>query len=167
MSGFFAELGIDMDEQEAAGFQEAEPGFYAFETGPLTLVNGTSKDESIVKAKITYHLFNDDGTPAGSKDEWWTLFENYDEVTAKAEKSRGYLKTRLQTTFGIEKSLNEIQPEDTEGLRGTCSIVQNGEYTNIRQIKVDKAETAAAPVAKARAAAAPKAAGQKPNPFKK
>jgi hypothetical protein len=159
--GLFADLGVDMESQEATSFQDPEPGYYAYEISAAAVVNGTSKDESVVKFRITYALFNDDGTPAGSKDEWWTLFENYDEETELTEKSRGYLKGRLQD-LGVSKPLNEVEESDLEGLRGTLRLIQKGDYTNIRNVKGEVTE--AAPAKKAPAARGTTA---RPNPFKK
>lgn len=160
--GLFGDLGVDMESQEAASFSDPEAGYYAYEIGAAAVVNGTSKDESVVKFRITYALYNDDGTPAGSKDEWWTLFENYDEETELTEKSRGYLKGRL-LDLGVDKPLNEIEESDLEGLRGTLRLIQKGDYTNIRNVKGEPREAAPA---KTKTASAARTTA-KPNPFKK
>jgi hypothetical protein len=158
--GLFADLGVDMESQEATSFQDPDPGYYAFEISAAAVVYGTSKDESVVKFRVTYALFNDDGTPAGSKDEWWTLFENYDEETELTNKSRGYLKGRL-LDLGVSKPLNEIEESDLEGLQGTLRLIQKGDYTNIRNVKGEVKEEASAKKA------APARGTAKPNPFKK
>lgn len=164
--GFFADLGIDMDnEVEESGFTEPEAGFYAFEISNATVVNGTSKDEDVVKFRVDYALYGDDEVPAGTKSEWWTLFENVDEVTEKAEKSRGYLKGRLRD-LGFQGSINDLEPEDIIGVTGTIRLVQNGDYTNVRNVKAHVKEEAPAKAAPARGTRAASTTA-KPNPFKK
>jgi hypothetical protein len=164
--GFLEELGIDPDSIEATGgFDEPEAGWYDFEISEATVVHGTSKDENVVKFRITYDCYNDDGTPAGQKSEWWTLFEvDGEEPGETAIKSRGYLKGRL-ADLGLPASADE---SEIEGVRGTLRLVPNGEYTNVRNVKVAKTEEApkAAPAARTTARTTP-ARTAKPNPFGK
>lgn len=163
--GFLSELGIDADEIEAAGFSEADPGFYAFEISEAAVIEGTSKDEDVVKFRITYALFDDNETPAGSKSEWWTLFEVAGEEPGEvAVKSRGYLKGRLND-LGITTPLNDLELDEIEGITGTLRLVANGDYTNVRNVKWTPK---AAPV---KASASARAVGRttgtaKANPFK-
>lgn len=162
--GFLEELGINPEEIEATSYSEPEPGFYRFEISEATVIHGTSTDEDVVKFRITYDLYNDDDTPAGSKSEWWTLFEvDGEEAGEKALKSRGFLKGRLGD-LGLPASAEE---SEIEGVTGTLKLVKNGDYTNIRNVKGD---APAAPAPKATSARTPRTAAAsvtKPNPFKK
>lgn len=159
--GFLEELGIDSEEIETAGFNEPEAGFYQFEISAAAVVEGTSKDADVVKFRIDYACFNDDDSPAGTKSEWWTLFEKAGEEAGEtATKSRGYLKSRL-LDLGFTKPLNEIELDEIEGITGTLRLAPNGDYTNVRNVKVSKAS------APAKTTASKAAASGKPNPFKK
>lgn len=160
--GFLEELGIDPDEIEPTSYAEPDPGFYQFEISEAAVVNGTSKDEDVVKFRITYALYDDDDQPAGSKSEWWTLFEVAgEEPGEKAQKSRGYLVGRLKD-LGLPAN---AEVDEIEGVTGTLRIVANGEYTNIRNVK--GSPKAAPAKAAAKAAPAAKAGTAKANPFKK
>lgn len=162
--GFLEELGIDADAIEASSFSDPEPGFYRFEISEATVVNGTSTDESVVKFRITYDLYNDDDTPAGQKAEWWTLFEvDGEEPGETALKSRGYLKGRLGD-LGLAAN---VDASEIEGVTGTLRLVKKGDYTNVRNVKGDTVAPAPAKTTATRAPAARAAAGSKPNPFKK
>jgi hypothetical protein len=166
--GFLSELGIDAEEIEAAaGFEEPDAGFYAFEISESAIIEGTSKDEDVVKYRITYALFDENETPAGSKSEWWTLFEVAGEEPGEdAQRSRGYLKRRL-LDLGVTTPLNDLEHDEVEGITGTLRLVSKGDYTNVRNVKgTPKAAPVKTTASRAAAGRAP-AGTTKSNPFKK
>jgi hypothetical protein len=166
--GIFEALGIDMDNEveEASGFAEFEDGYYQFETSLMDTLNGTSTAPDALKFIIDFDLYDDDGLPLGAKREFFTLFEG-GEVTAKAEKSRTYLKRRF-SDLGLSTNLNAFHLESGVGIRGTLQLATKDGWQNVRNVKIADAdeEVVAEPVTKPaiRAKAAP-AVGAKKNPF--
>jgi len=162
--GIFEALGIDMDNEveEASGFAEFEDGFYQFETSLMDTLNGTSTAPDSIKFIVDYDLYDDEGLPQGTKREFFTLFENGDEVTANAERSRTYLKRRL-LDLGLSANLNGFKLEQGVGIRGTLQLQTKGGWQNVRNVKIAEAEEVAAPAAKATVRRT--APATKPNPF--
>lgn len=133
--GLFDDFDIDMDEVKAASF-DFEDGTYEFEIAEARRQNGSKNNPDNTFFVIHYSL--NDGT-AGTYQEWFTIAED-GEVTKKAQQSLGYLKARL-VDLGIEPAaMNELEPEELEGISGTLQIKttkKNGNsYQNLRNVKV-------------------------------
>jgi len=164
--GIFEALGIDMDNEveEASGFAEFEDGFYQFETSLMDTLNGTSTAPDSLKFIIDFDLYDDEGLPLGSKREFFTLFENEGELTAKAEQSRTFLKRRL-VELGLSSNLNSFRLEQGVGIRGTLQLQTSKGWQNVRNVKIaDTEEVVEAP---AKPAVRRATTATKPNPFGK
>lgn len=155
--GLFDDYDIDMDEVKEAGGFDFKDGFYDFEISEALKQQGTKNDPDDTKFIIKYD-FDEDGTYW----EWFTIAVDGDANHPKAKQSLGYLKARL-LDLGIPASqLNELEPEDLEGIRGSLELrTTNGKgknsaktYQNVRNVKVegDAPEAVAEPVEDTKAA---------------
>lgn len=166
--GLFDDFDIDMDDVKAAGFSNPDDGTYEFEITEARIQNGTKKAPDDVAFVISYNL-----DEAGTKQEWFTVAQD-GEMTARAKQSLGFLKSRL-IDLGFTGSLNDIAPEDLEGIRGTLKLVTSktakGEFQNVKNVQVldtedeeEEVEEAPAKPAKRTATVKKVAAKRKPAP---
>lgn len=142
--GLFDDFDIDMDDVKAASF-DFEDGSYEFEISEARVQNGSKKKEDDTFFIISYSL--NDGVD-GTYNEWFTIAQD-GEVTQRAKQSLSFLKARL-IDLGLEAaSLNELDPEDLEGTRGTLQLKTTksakGEFQNVRNVKVGESEEADEP----------------------
>lgn len=133
--GLFDDFDIDMDDVKAAGGFDFEDGFYEWEISEALRQNGTKKHPDNTYFIIKYNL-----DEAGTFWEWFTIAVDRDPHHKDAKRSLGYLKSRL-ADLGIPASqMNELEPEELEGIAGTFKLVTTknakGEFQNIRNFKV-------------------------------
>lgn len=166
--GLFDDFDIDMDEVKAAGGFEFEDGHYDFQISEALIQNGTKNDPDDTKFIIKYDM-----DEAGTYWEWFTIAVDGDPEHPKAKQSLGFLKNRLLDLGFQASALNDLNPEDLEGIVGTLELRTTSgkgknaanKYQNVRNVKVAApaaAEEAPAPKAapKRRAAATPKPASE-------
>lgn len=131
--GLFDDFDIDMDDVKA-GFSNPDDGLYEFEITEAHTQNGTKKNPDDTFFVINYSL-----DEAGSKQEWFTIAQD-GEVTDRAKQSLGFLKSRLIDLGFSASALNDLDPDDLEGIRGTLKLVTTknakGEFQNIKSVKV-------------------------------
>ena len=164
--GLFDDFDIDMDEVKAAGGFDFEDGHYEFEISEALIQNGTKNDPDDTKFIIKYDM-----DEAGTYWEWFTIAVDGDSDHPKAKQSLGFLKNRLIDLGFQASALNDLDPEDLEGIVGTLELKTTSgkgknagrEYQNVRNVKVAKdeepeEEPKAAPkrTARSKAAAEPK-----------
>lgn len=139
--GLFDDFDIDMDEVKAAGGFDFEDGHYDFEISEALTQNGTKNDPDDTKFIIKYDL--NDGE-AGTYWEWFTIAVDGDPTAKKAKDSLGFLKGRLQDLGFEAAALNDLDPDDLEGIVGTLELRttsgkgKNSDRTfqNVRNVKV-------------------------------
>lgn len=132
--GLFDTLGVDMREIPASGFTNPPDDYYEFEISESSIRNGTKKEPNALKFVIEYNLGE-----AGTTSEWWTVAED-GEVTAKARKSLGFLKSRL-TDLGVDADSFDPEESDLSGIRGSLQLVTRDGYQNVRNVTVEGIET--------------------------
>ena len=139
--GLFDDFDIDMDEVTESGSFDIEDGHYEFTISEALVQNGTKN-----KPNTTFLIIKYDLDEAGSHWEWFTLAESGDSTAKKAQQSLGFLKSRLTTLGFTPSALNDLDPEDFEGIQGTLELkTTNGKganaaarYQNIYNVKVDE-----------------------------
>lgn len=141
--GLFDDFDIDMDEVKAAGGFDFEDGHYEFEISEALIQNGTKNDPDDTKFIIKYDM-----DEAGTYWEWFTIAVDGDSDHPKAKQSLGFLKNRLIDLGFQASALNDLDPEDLEGIVGTLELKTTSgkgknagrEYQNVRNVKVAKDE---------------------------
>lgn len=131
--GLFDDFDIDMDDVKAASF-DFEDGTYEFTISEASVRNGTKKKPDDTFFVISYNL-----DEAGTYQEWFTVAQD-GEVTQRAKQSLSFLKARL-IDLGLEPaSLNDLDPEDLEGIQGVLQLKTTknakGEFQNVRNVRV-------------------------------
>lgn len=155
--GLFDTLGVDMSEISASGFTNPPDDYYEFEISESSIRIGTKKEPNVMKFVIEYSLGE-----AGTTSEWFTVAED-GEVTAKAKKSLGFLKSRL-VDLGVDADSFDPEESDLSGIRGSLQLVTRDGYQNVRNVTVEETEaeeepdTAAEDAARKKRVAANKAA---------
>lgn len=136
--GLFDDFDIDMDDVKAAGGFDFEDGFYEWTISEALRQNGTKSKPDTTFFIIKYNL-----DEAGTYWEWFTLAEDGDSTTTNAKRSLGYLKSRLAELGIPAAEMNDMEPEDLEGISGTFKLVTTknakGTFQNIRNFKVEGA----------------------------
>lgn len=161
--GLFDDFDIDMDEVKAAGGFEFEDGHYDFEISEALIQNGTKNDPDDTKFIIKYDM-----DEAGTYWEWFTVAVDGDPDHTKAKQSLGFLKNRLIDLGFAPSALNDLDPEDLEGIVGSLELrTTSGKgknaanrYQNVRNVKVEveeEPEPEPAPAPKRTRTAKPKA----------
>ena len=115
--GLFDDFDIDMDEVKAAGGFDFEDGHYEFEISEALIQNGTKNDPDDTKFIIKYDM-----DEAGTYWEWFTIAVDGDSDHPKAKQSLGFLKNRLIDLGFQASALNDLDPEDLEGIVGTLEL---------------------------------------------
>lgn len=148
--GLFDDLGIDMGEIKEGGFSNPDDGFYDFTISEAGLRNGSSKRPNDTNYVIEYDL-----DEAGTKQEWFTVAEN-GEVTAKALKSLGFLKSRLKD-LGVEPDSFDPEEDSMEGITGTLQL-KTGKtgYQNVSNVVTEEDDEEPEPAPEPKKAAAKK-----------
>lgn len=129
----FDTLGVNWDEIEKGGFTTPPDGFYTFEISEADLRRGTKNKPDDLFYVIDFGL-----AEAGSKQEWFTVAEN-GELTERARKSLGFLKSRL-ADLGVDDSDFDPETTDLSGVTGTLELVTRNGYQNIRNVTADEVE---------------------------
>lgn len=137
--GLFDDYDIDMDEVEAAGGFDFKDGIYEFEVAEALLQQGSKN-----KPDVTFFIIKYDLDEAGVYWEWFTVAVDRDAEHPDAKRGLGYLKGRLQDLGFQAAELNDIEPEDVEGITGTLKLVTTqgkgknagNSYQNVRDVKV-------------------------------
>ena len=160
--GLFDDFDIDMDEVKAAGGFDFEDGNYDFEISEALIQNGTKNDPDDTKFIIKYDM-----DEAGTYWEWFTIAVDGDPTAKKAEQSLGFLKSRLVDLGFSPSALNDLDPEDLEGIVGSLQLLTTSgkgknaanKYQNVRNVKVavEEEEPEPEPAPKRTRAAKPKA----------
>lgn len=138
--GLFDDFDIDMDEVEESSFASIKDGFYEFETTELMHQNGSKN-----KPDYTYKVLKFDLDEAGTYWEWFVVAVNGETDHKDAKRGLGNLKTRLLSLGFLASELNEIEPEDVEGITGSLQLVTTqgkganagNFYQNVRNVKVN------------------------------
>lgn len=131
--GLFEDLGVNMADVEAAGFSNPPDGYYDFEISNSEIRRGTSADPNVLKFVITYGLDED-----GEATEWFTVAED-NEVTEKARKSLGFLKSRLND-LGVDADTFDPEEDDLSGIRGSLQLVTKNNFQNVRNVTLSEEE---------------------------
>ena len=137
--GLFDDFDIDMDEVKATGGFGFDDGFYEFEISEALVQNGTKNRPDNTNFIIKYDM-----DEAGTYWEWFTIAVDGDPEHPTAKRSLGFLKNRLLDLGFEAAALNDIEPEDLEGIQGTLELkTTSGKgknagntYQNIRNVKV-------------------------------
>ena len=137
--GLFDDFDIDMDEVKAAGGFDFEDGNYDFEISEALIQNGTKNDPDDTKFIIKYDM-----DEAGTYWEWFTIAVDGNPTAKKAEQSLGFLKSRLVDLGFSPSALNDLDPEDLEGIVGSLQLLTTSgkgknaanKYQNVRNVKV-------------------------------
>ena len=148
--GIFDDYGVDPDEIKESNF-DIEDGTYRFEISSAEIIEGTNNKPDTTFFVIDYELEDEDGDAAGSTREWFTMAEDGDSDTKRAQQSMGFLKTRLKS-LGVT-DLKGFDGSEIEGLTGVLQLRstpgkganKDKKFQNVRSVKVDEAEPAPAP----------------------
>lgn len=146
--GLFDDFDIDMDEVEESSFASIKDGFYEFETTELMHQNGSKN-----KPDYTYKVLKFDLDEAGTYWEWFVVAVHGETDHKDAKRGLGNLKTRLLSLGFLASELNEIEPEDVEGITGSLQLVTTqgkganagNYYQNVRNVKVEDPDAADEP----------------------
>lgn len=138
--GLFDDFDVDMDEVKAAGGFDFEDGHYEFEISEALTQNGTKN-----KPDVTFFIIKYDFDEAGTYWEWFTIAVDGDTEHPDAARSQGYLKSRLLDLGFKAAELNDTEPEDLEGIRGSLQLLttngkgknKGNKYQNVRNVKVE------------------------------
>lgn len=131
--GLFDTLGVNMSEIQASGFTNPPDDYYEFEIAESTIRNGTKKEPNATKFVVEYSLGE-----AGTTSEWWTVAED-GEVTEKARKSLGFLKSRL-ADLGVDADTFDPEEDDLAGITGSLQLVTRNGFQNVRNVTVEETE---------------------------
>ena len=148
--GIFDDYGVDPDEIKESNF-DIEDGTYRFEISSAEIIEGTNNKPDTTFFVIDYELEDEDGDAAGSTREWFTMAEDGDSDTKRAQQSMGFLKTRLKS-LGVT-DLKGFDGSEIVGLTGVLQLRstpgkganKDKKFQNVRSVKVDEAEPAPAP----------------------
>lgn len=143
--GLFDDFDIDMDEVEVAGGFDFKDGFYDFEISEALRQNGSKN-----RPDHTFFIIKYDLDEHGTYWEWFAIAVNGETDHPDAKRGLGNLKGRLLDLGFLAAELNEIEPEDLEGILGSLQLVTTqgkgknagNKYQNVRNVKV-KADDAA------------------------
>lgn len=162
--GFLDDYGIGSDDIQEPTFERKLPaaGTHLFEVGDAVVKKGTKNKPTDVNFLITYQLFDADGDPTGSAEEWFLMKEN-GQVTDRVKDKLGWLNVRAKSLgfSGIEDP--EFSADNCIGIKGRLEVVHNKSgdrtFANVKNVKADAdtsdddsnefAVTAAAPKASA------------------
>src|SRR5690606_20564509 len=103
---------------------------------------------------IDYQLEDEDGDNAGSTREWFTMAEDGDSETKRAQQSMSFLKSRLKSLKVAD--LKGFDGSEIVGLTGTLQLrstpgkgANKGKtFQNVKSVVLDEAEEVEAPVVK-------------------
>lgn len=137
--GLFDDFDIDMDEVEVAGGFDFKDGFYDFEISEALRQNGSKN-----RPDHTFFIIKYDLDEHGTYWEWFAIAVNGETDHADAKRGLGNLKGRLLDLGFLAAELNEIEPEDLEGILGSLQLVTTqgkgknagNKYQNVRNVKV-------------------------------
>src|SRR5690606_1138140 len=155
--GIFDDYGVDPDEIKESSF-DIEDGTYRFEIAEAEILEGTSNKPDTTFFIIDYQLEDEDGDSAGSTREWFTMAEDGDSETRRAQQSMSFLKSRLKS-LGVT-DLKNFDGSEIVGLEGVLQLKstpgkganKDKKYQNVKNVRVDEAEEVEAPVVKKTAA---------------
>lgn len=151
--GIFDDYGIDPDEIKETSF-DIEDGTYRFEIAEAEILEGTNNKPDTTFFIIDYQLEDEDGDAAGSTREWFTMAEDGDSETKRAQTSMGFLKSRLKG-LGIT-DLHDFDGSEIVGLTGVLQLKstpgkgsnKDKTFQNVKNVRLDEKEPPA-PVKKA------------------
>lgn len=148
--GIFDDYGVDPDEIKESSF-DIEDGTYRFEIAEAEILEGTNNKPDTTFFIIDYQLEDEDGDSAGSTREWFTMAEDGDSDTRRAQQSMGFLKSRLKS-LGVT-DLKSFDGSEIVGLEGVLQLKstpgkganKDKKYQNVKNVRVDEVEEAPAP----------------------
>lgn len=151
--GIFDDYGIDPDEIKESSF-DIEDGTYRFEVAEAEILDGSANRPDTTFFIIDYQLEDEDGDAAGSTREWFTMAEDGDSETKRAQQSMGFLKSRLKS-LGVT-DLKNFDGSEIVGLTGVLQLKstpgkganRDKMYQNVKNVRLDEVEEAPAPVKK-------------------
>lgn len=167
--GLFDDFDIDMTEiEENKGFANVPDGTYPFEITEARRQTGSKNNPDTLFFVTTYDLEEN-----GQYQDWKGVAEEIDGeyvVNDNHKRNLGNLKT-IFLKLGFDPSeLNDLEPEDLQGIRGVLTLKTSTnqksrkEYQNLSIVSVDEddaaepAEETAPPAPAVKAAVAAKAA---------
>lgn len=161
--GIFDEYGVDPDKIKESNF-DIEDGTYRFEIAEAEILEGTNNKPDTTFFIIDYQLEDEDGDSAGSTREWFTMAEDGESDTKRAQQSLSFLKSRLKS-LGVT-DLQSFDGSEIVGLTGVLQLRstpgkganRDKMFQNIRSVKLDEVEAPAPKKAPAKKAPAKKAA---------
>lgn len=151
--GIFDDYGINPDEIKESSF-DIEDGTYRFEVAEAEILDGSANKPDTTFFIIDYQLEDEDGDAAGSTREWFTMAEDGDSETKRAQQSMGFLKSRLKS-LGVT-DLKNFDGSEIVGLTGVLQLKstpgkganRDKMYQNVKNVRLDEVEEAPAPVKK-------------------
>lgn len=151
--GIFDDYGVNPDEIKESSF-DIEDGTYRFEIAEAEILEGTNNKPDTTFFIIDYQLEDEDGDAAGSTREWFTMAEDGDSDTRRAQQSMGFLKSRLKG-LGIT-DLHDFDGSEIVGLAGVLQLKstpgkgsnKDKTFQNVKNVRLDEKEPPA-PVKKA------------------
>lgn len=143
--GIFDDYGVDPEEIKESSF-DIEDGTYRFEVAEAEVLNGTANKPDTDFFIIDYQLEDEDGDSVGSTREWFTMAEDGDSETKRAQQSMGFLKSRLKS-LGVT-NLKDFDGSEIIGLTGVLQLKstpgkganKNTKYQNVKNVRLDEAE---------------------------
>lgn len=143
--GIFDDYGVDPEEIKESSF-DIEDGTYRFEVAEAEVLNGTANKPDTDFFIIDYQLEDEDGDSVGSTREWFTMAEDGDSETKRAQQSMRFLKSRLKS-LGVT-NLKDFDGSEIIGLTGVLQLKstpgkganKNTKYQNVKNVRLDEAE---------------------------
>lgn len=159
--GIFDDYGVDPDDIKESGNFDVPDGTYRFEISEAEKLEGTNNKPDTEFFIIDYQLEDEDGDAAGSTREWFTMAEDGDSETKRAQQSMSFLKSRLRSLKVTD--LKSFDGSEIVGLTGTLQLrstpgkgTNKGKtFQNIKSVTLDEVEEEAPVVKKAAAKRAP------------
>jgi hypothetical protein len=141
--GLFDDFDIDMDEVKEAGGFTFDDGTYDFVISEALTQNGTKTHPDNTNFIIKYD-FDENGVYW----EWFTIAVGGDPTAPRAVTGLSFLKRRLQDLGFQASELNDIEPEDLEGISGALTIATKqgrgknagNAYQNVTKVVVSDAD---------------------------
>lgn len=138
-------MGLFGDLDVASG--EADPFHVPANTYEADLYKAEVKDKDDKKALILTYKISDGPHKGKTVGEFKTIPQPADpnNLTEDESKARNYLTQRL-ASLGIPKErMNSVDTNDLQGLAVVITVVNNGEYTNVRKVELRESSPAARP----------------------
>lgn len=143
--GIFDDYGVDPDEIKESSF-DVPDGTYRFEIAEAEKLEGTNNKPDTDFFIIDYQLEDEDGDAAGSTREWFTMAEDGDSETKRAQQSMGFLKSRLKG-LGVT-DLRSFDGSEIVGLTGVLQLKstpgkganKDKTFQNVKNVRLDEVE---------------------------